>query len=153
MLFRSPDSFLNFSNKEHQKSIMDLETAVEYLKIRGATPEKINFIGASIGANLSLQYISENNEFKTAILLSPGLNYKEIKTESMVIKLKDGQKVLFVSSRDDGLNTEHNQKLFDLTSAEIKKDLIIYKNAGHGTDMFGKEEPDLESVIIQFLKL
>ncbi|MEE8131536.1 MAG: alpha/beta fold hydrolase [Candidatus Paceibacterota bacterium] len=158
------NGFMNFSDEEHQKSILDLETVVEYFKIRGAIPEKIIFIGASIGANLSLQYISEHPEFKTAILLSPGLNYKGIKTEPMVEKLKEGQRVLFVSSRDDGPNAEQNQKLFDLTPTGVEKDLIIYKNSGHGTSMlapyrneisgagFGKEEPDLESAIIKFLK-
>ena len=76
------------------ESILDLEIAVDYLvKNRGAKSDKISFIGASIGANLSLQYISEHSEFKTAILLSPGLNYRGIKTEPMVKNLKAGQKV------------------------------------------------------------
>lgn len=144
-------NYRNFSNEEHQKSILDLETTVKYLKIRGAVPEKISFIGASIGANLSFQYISENPEFKTAILLSPGLNYKEIRTEPMVSKLKAGQRVLFISSRDDGPNVEHNQKLFDLTPTGVEKDLIIYENAGHGTDIL-KNQPELSEKIIEFLK-
>ncbi len=152
----------DFSNEKHQKSILDIETAVRHLKFRGATPDKISFIGASIGANLSLQYISENPEFRTAILLSPGLNYKGIKSEPMVKKLKDNQRVLFISSRDDGPNVEHNQKLFNSTPAEVEKDLIIYENAGHGTDMLtvrqnsdieiDKEKPDIKKIIIQFLK-
>ncbi|PIP92000.1 hypothetical protein COW77_02335, partial [Candidatus Wolfebacteria bacterium CG18_big_fil_WC_8_21_14_2_50_39_7] len=98
-----PDGYKSFADSQHQKSILDLEAAANYLiKERQATSDKIIFIGASIGANLSLQYISEHSEFKTAVLLSPGLNYRGIKTESLAKNLRAGQKVFFVSSRDDG---------------------------------------------------
>jgi len=135
-----PNDYLDFSDEEHQKSILDLSVAVDYLiKERGATPDKIILIGASIGANLALQYIKEHPEFKTAVLFSPGLNYKGIETEPMVKNLKSEQKVFFISSKDDersgGNNAEMNQKLFDLTSAEVKKQIKIYETGGHGTDI------------------
>ena len=151
-----PNGYLNFSDKEHQKSILDLEAAVDYLiKERGATPDKIILIGASIGANLALQYIKEHLEFKIAVLFSPGLNYKGIETEPMVKNLKSEQKVFFISSKDDersgGNNAEMNQKLFDLTSAEVKKQIKIYETGGHGTDIL-KTYPELKDKIIEFLK-
>lgn len=152
-----PNGFTQFSDSEHQKSIFDLEASVDYLiKNRGAVAEKISFIGASIGANLSLQYISEHPEYKTAILLSAGLNYKGIKTEPMVKKLKVGQKILFVGAKDDersgGNNVEMNQKLYDLTPAGIEKKIQIYDSGGHGTDIL-KNQPELMNLIIQFLQL
>jgi len=149
-----PDGFLKFSDSEHQKSIMDLESAVDYLiKNRGerAAPNKISFIGASIGANLSLQYISEHREFKTAVLLSAGLNYRGIKTKSLVKNLKAGQKVFFVSSQDNGENVEENQKLYDLTPAAVEKKIKIYETGGHGTDIL-KNQPKLMRLIIDFIK-
>lgn len=147
-----PDGFLDFSDLEHQKSILDLKSAVDYLiNERGATPEKIYFIGASIGANLSLQYISENPKFKTAILLSPGLNYRGIKTETLAEKLQAGQKVFFVSAEDDGNNAEQNQKLYNLTPNDIDKKIKIYEDGGHGTDML-KYQSELKDLIIEFLK-
>lgn len=147
-----PDGFLNFSDLEHQKSILDLKSAVDYLiNERGATPEKISFIGASIGANLSLQYIAENPEFKTAVLLSPGLNYRGIKTEPMVKKIQAGQKVFFVSAKDDNNNAEQNQKLYNLTPNNIDKKIKIYEDGGHGTDML-KYQSELKDLIIEFLK-
>lgn len=149
-----PDGYLN-KDFDHQKSILDLEAAVDYLiESRGATPEKISFIGASIGANLSLQYISEHPEFKTAVLLSPGLNYRGIKTEPLVKNLKAGQKVFFVSSRDDPNaenNVEENQKLFDLMPADIENKIQLYDIGGHGTDIL-KNQLDLMSLIIEFIK-
>lgn len=149
-----PDGFLKFSDEEHQKSILDAQAAVEYLiKERKADPKKIAFIGASIGANLSLQYIAENSEFKTAVLLSPGLNYRSIKTEPLVEKLQIGQKIFFISAKDDSVsrNTEQNQKLYNLTPNNINKKIKIYETGGHGTDIL-KNQPESTNLIIEFLK-
>lgn len=149
-----PNSYLNFSDQENQKSILDLEAAVDYLiKERGAAPEKIILMGASIGANLALQYIKEHSEFETAILFSPGLNYRGIETEPLVKNLKAGQKVFFISAEDDenvGGNAEMNQKLYDLTPAGVEKQIKIYKTGGHGTDIL-KIHPELEKLIIEFI--
>lgn len=150
-----PEGYKNFSYEEHQKSIYDIEAAAEFLKGKGASPGKTIFIGASIGANLSLQYIAEHPEFKTAILLSPGLNYRGVETEPLVKRLRLGQKVFFASSEDDirsgGNNAEQNRKLFDAVPEGVEKKIQIYKTAGHGTVMFGKERPDLIKLIEEFL--
>jgi alpha-beta hydrolase superfamily lysophospholipase len=147
-----PEGFLKFSDSEHQNSILDLEAAIEYLvKERQAKRDNVIFIGASIGANLSLQYLVEHSEFKTAILLSPGLNYRGIKTESLVQKLKADQKVFFVSAEDDGNNAKQNQKLFDLTPAGIEKQIKIYQAGGHGTDILENQQ-ELINLIIDFIR-
>ena len=148
-----PEGYLNFSDSQHQKSILDLEAAADYLiKEWGATPDKISFVGASISANLSLQYISENQQFKTAVLLSPGLNYRGIKTEPLVKNLKAGQKVFFISSRDDGEDAEENQKLYQSVPAGIEKEIKIYEDAGHGT-MILENKSELKNLILEFLRV
>ena len=148
-----PKGYLSFSDSQHQKSILDLEAAADYLvKERQATSDKIIFIGASIGANLSLQYISEHSEFRGAVLLSPGLNYRGIKTEPLVKNLRAGQKVFFVSSQDDGENAEENQKLHDLVPAGIEKEIEIYEAAGHGTTIL-ENEPELKNLILEFIRI
>lgn len=150
-----PDGFLNFPDSEHQKSIYDLEAAVEFLRVQGAKTEKISFIGASIGANLSLQYIANppagGQEFSAAVLLSPGFNYRGIKTEPMVKKLKSGQKVFFISSVDDGVNSVEVSQLFSEAPQGVKKEIKIYEFGGHGTDIL-KNQPELETLIINFIK-
>ena len=148
-------NYRNFFDAEHQKSILDLEAAADFLiKERKAAAGKISFVGASIGANLSLQYISEHPEFKTAVLLSPGLDYRGVKTEPMVKKLSAGQKVFFVSAQDDirsgGNNAEENQKLYDLTPPEVEKQIKIYETGGHGTDIL-KSQPELAEKIKDFI--
>ena len=153
--FASKLNYQNFSDAEHQKSILDFEAAAYFLiKERKAAADKVAFIGASIGANLSLQYISEHSEFKTAILLSPGLDYRGVKTEPLARNLKAGQKVFFVSAKDDvrsgGDNAEENQKLYDLIPAGAEKKIKIYETGGHGTDIF-KKHPELAELVKDFI--
>lgn len=158
--------YKNFSDEEHQKSILDIQTTVDYLinphtkqsygveiNKHNATPEKITFIGASIGTSLSLQYITENPKFKTAILLSPGLNYRGIKTELFAVKIKPDQKVFFISTKDDYVrqNAEQTQKLYDLILANKNKKIKIYETGGHGTDILNNQQ-ELINLIIEFLK-
>ncbi len=144
-------NYRNFSGHEHQKSILDLEAAAEFLiKERKAPAGKISFVGASIGANLSLQYTSEHPEFKKAVLLSPGLDYRGVKTEPMVKKLSAGQKVFFISAKDDGNNAEENQKLYDLIPAGAEKQIKIYETGGHGTDIL-EAQLELAELIKDFV--
>jgi len=148
-------NYRNFSDTEHQKSILDLAAAADFLvQERKAAAEKIYFVGASIGANLSLQYISEHSEFKTAVLLSPGLDYRGVKTEPLAKNLKAGQKVFFVSAKDDirsgGDNAEENQKLYVLTPQGVKKQIKIYETGGHGTDILNVQS-ELSDLIKDFI--
>ncbi|MBI2628274.1 MAG: alpha/beta fold hydrolase [Candidatus Niyogibacteria bacterium] len=150
-----PDGFLYFTDEEHRKSVFDIQAAADYLiNSRGAALAKIFFIGASIGANLSLKYLAENQKFPAAILLSAGLNYRGIKTEPLVKNLQAGQKVFFASAKDDragGNNAEMNRKLYDLTPAKVEKQIKIFETGGHGTDLL-KDNPKLENLIFEFLK-
>jgi pimeloyl-ACP methyl ester carboxylesterase len=150
-----PDGYLNFSDREHQMSIKDLEAAARFMKEQGAAADRTYFIGASIGANLAIQYAAEHPELKKAALLSPGLNYRGILTLPLVEKIQPGQRLLFVSSLNDGENTKENQKLAGRVPAGILRDLIIYKKAGHGTEILNAsrlEEFDLTAVIGKFLQ-
>lgn len=150
------NGYFDFSDEEHQKSILDLEAAVDYLvKEKSAKPENIIIMGASIGANLALQYIvNPPAGGKTAVLFSPGLNYRGIETEPLVKNLKAGQKVFFISAKDDKRsgenNVEMNQKLYDLMPAGVEKQIKIYETGGHGTDIL-KVHPELEKLIIEFI--
>lgn len=148
-----PDGFAKFTDAEHQASIKDLEAGWEFLKSRGATPEKTALIGASIGANLSLQFAAENPDFRKVVLLSAGLNYRGIKTKPLAQKLKESQSALFATSKDDGDNAEENRELYDSAPSEMNKHLIIYEKGGHGTSIFqNKEELDLTGAIKKFLE-
>lgn len=147
-----PNGYRSFADKDHQKSIVDVAAGVQFLKQKGVQESQLVLIGASIGANLSLWYAGDHPDIKQIVLLSPGLNYRGIFTEPFVKKLQNDQRTFFISSRDDGDNVQMNEILYGLIPARADKKLLVYQKAGHGTDMFGKEQPDLETEILSWLK-
>lgn len=147
-----PEGYKEFSQDEHEQSIMDVEAGVAFLEGKGAGPANLVLGGASIGANLALWHASEKNDVKKIILLSPGLNYHGIETEDLMAKLRPEQKVFIATSQDDDDNAAQSRRLIGLAPAGTQTKLTVYRQAGHGTDMFGKEEPDLEGEIINWLE-
>lgn len=145
-----PDGYKKFTDEEHQSSIYDLKAAVGFLGEKGALPQNTFFIGASIGANLSLLYLANNELHKKAVLLSAGLNYRGIKTDELISRLRPDQYVLLVSSKDDGTNAEDNQKLFNLAPYRENVILKIFDTGGHGTHLID-HHPELIEEIAEFL--
>lgn len=145
-----PDGYKKFTDEDHQKSILDVDAAAKCLLGKGFPASQIVLVGASIGANLSLKYMGDHNDFKTAALLSSGLDYRGIATEPSAHALTDGARVLLVSSRDDGDNAAENEALMAAIPARVEKKLQVYDKAGHGTQMLGRE-PELATLIMQFV--
>lgn len=139
-----PNGYKDFSNAEHQNSIFDVDAAVKFLT-KDVGLSNVYFVGASIGANLSLQYLAEHPGFQKAVLLSAGLNYRGIQTKPLYKKLKLEQKLLAIASEDDGVNAEENIELFGADNLK----LLITKSGGHGTDIL-KNHPELTEKILQF---
>lgn len=136
-----PDGYLNFSDAEHQAGIADVEAAVQFMKkTAGATADKLYLVGASIGANLSLQYLAEHPQFKKAVLLSAGLNYRGLAAEPLARRLQPDQKILMISARDDDTNAEMNQRLQAVFPPSVNRELIVMDQGGHGTDMLSSAE-------------
>ena len=134
-----------FSEKDFNDMILDVKAAKEFLEQKGVI--KINLIGASIGANIALNYAAEDIEIKTIVLLSPGLDYRGVKTEENV-KDYGNRPILIVASEDDEYSAISSKKLLELAIG--KKELKMYTNAGHGTRMF--PNTDLDKIIIDWLK-
>ncbi|TSC63142.1 MAG: alpha/beta hydrolase fold protein, partial [Parcubacteria group bacterium Athens0416_74] len=61
-----PEGFRNFSDLDHQKTIFDLDAGIEFLETKGVKQNNLVLIGASIGANLALQCLTEHQEIKKA---------------------------------------------------------------------------------------
>lgn len=154
-----PNGYKNFKDEDHQKSILDIEAGIEFFNALDIKNEDIILGGASIGANLALYYIFENKEIKKIFCLSPGLNYRGIKPLDFISKLDLNQSVLIASSLNDIMkngvsNAEEAEQIFKNLNV-LNKKLIIYNLAGHGTNMFFKNElnePDLFEEIINWVK-
>lgn len=142
-------NFASFTDEEHQKSILDWEAGVNFLKSRGAS--EIHLAGASIGANLSLQYLAEHSETRSTILLSPGLDYWGVKTEEFAARLHEGQAVYYAAADDDPYSAQTAKTLYQKTPEGVKKELKIFERGGHGTDMFSAH-PELIGELSVWLK-
>lgn len=127
-------NYKKFSDAEHQESILDLKAGVDFLKLKGAS--EIHLAGASIGANLSLQYLAEHPDARLAILLSPGLDYRGVKTEEFAARLHEGQAVYYAAAEDDPYSAQTVKVLYQKTPEGAKKELKLFERGGHGTDMF-----------------
>lgn len=141
--------YQKFSDSEHQASRLDVDAAVNFLKSKGFTEENISFAGASIGANLALDALYRYKGATRTVLLSPGLDYRGVKTEAPMKGLGDYQKVWIVAAEGDTYSTESSialQKIQKETAA-----VTIFKGSAHGTNLF-EPEPTLIQQVVQFLK-
>lgn len=139
-----PDGYRSFSDAEHQASRYDVEVGVEFLKSNGVTELALG--GASIGANLALQYLAEHPDVKSAFLLSPGLNYRGVETEPAASALKPGQAVYFIASRDDARSAEAIEQLAAAMPAGAAKESRMFDTAGHGTTIFEREPAFMDEI-------
>ena len=109
-----------------------VDAGVKYLKSQGISD--ITIIGASIGANTALNYAVTNPEINNIILLSPGIEYKGVKTDTTITQYTG--KVLIVAGNGDTYSADSAVQL-DISSAGEKK-LVIYETGEHGTNILGK---------------
>lgn len=138
-------SWQEFTQADYDKAIYDVGAASDFLKSRFPDTD-LAVIGGSIGANLAMLYGAKAQP-KMVVALSPGINYKGVKTE--IASRNFRQNLLLVASRDDSYSFESSERLFEI-SAAAKKEFIKYENAGHGTRMFNSE-PELKQRILDFL--
>lgn len=139
---------ITFDLRGHGQSSSDIDTlsAADYnnmhndiaavksvLEANNADTSRLSIVGASIGANIALNYAAKDDDVVTAVLLSPGLEYRGIKTSTVTT----GKPLLLVASNDDAYSAESSQTIADNNP---RTELKLYENAGHGTNMFIKSD-------------
>jgi pimeloyl-ACP methyl ester carboxylesterase len=136
-----------FSEEEEKESINDLTAGSLFLEKEGYPKDRQFLIGASIGANLSFQFLSENPQVKAIVLLSPGLNYRGVILENFR-KEGLGEKIFVISALDDEPAYTAGRTLKswypDLNYLELP-------SGGHGTNLFNSH-PDLYEKILIWLR-
>lgn len=135
--------FQTFSPSEHQSSIADLEAAIVWLNQQGFPTDKISLVGASIGANLSLQAAAGHPEITKIILLSPGLDYHGVQTEPFITRLPETTQILLVSSQGDGYSADSLRRLQQLRPPSQLK---LFPGSSHGTDLLDDNSSLLEEI-------
>jgi pimeloyl-ACP methyl ester carboxylesterase len=142
-------SWRNFTEKDYADLALDLAAGWAFLNnqphiMRG----RIVIIGASIGANIALNFAVDHPDIKALVLLSPGLNYRGIETQGAISNY--GRRPLFIAvSKEDLYSANSSAKLHSLAQGKVV--LKTYTGSGHGTKLL-KQEKELADIIIQWLK-
>ena len=151
-----PDGYRSFSDAEHQASRFDVEAGATFLASKGV--DTLALGGASIGANLALQYLSDppagGPDARAAFLLSPGLDYRGVKTEPFARRVRPDQAAYFAASAEDMRSS--GQSATDMAGilhglCPCRKEIKMFENAGHGTTMF-EREPEFMAEILAWLQ-
>jgi pimeloyl-ACP methyl ester carboxylesterase len=126
----------------------DIQRVWQYLVDRPEVDgERTAVIGGSIGSNMALIAAANEPAIKTAVLLSPGLVYRGVTIEDRLPDI--GERPLFIiASEDDYYSEDTANKLAETAVGETE--VLIYENAGHGTNMFAPQ-PDLIPLILDWL--
>lgn len=130
--------YRQFTDEQHQGSIYDLTAAVAWIRERGVPLDRLFAVGASIGANLSLQLITEEPRMPGAVLISPSADYRGVDAFDDVDRIRTEQGLYVVSSEDDIQSFGDSRKLFEMAPTQ-EKVFVPYKNAGHGTAILSQD--------------
>jgi alpha-beta hydrolase superfamily lysophospholipase len=140
-------NYRNFTNEDYQNSLFDLEAASKFLQARGFSLSNQFLVGASIGANLTFRFISDHQDVKAAVLLSPGLNYHGVSIGSLA-QPSNSQRVLIITAKGDEYSYQTTKELA-AKMPEAKS--LVYPDDSHGTDLF-RDNRELPDKIINWLK-
>ncbi len=141
-----PIDYKEFTDKEHQATIHDIEAAVRWLRRTQETKEsRLVIVGASIGANLAISFAAKHRPATAVVALSPGLRYHGVSIESATAELPSLAKIYFAASDDDEYALSSVRELAAMRSKSTT--LRELHDAGHGTTMFEKSPGFLEEVI------
>ena len=133
-----------FSDAEHQAKANDVDVAVRWLEAQGRTRSRMAVVGASIGANLAISFAAADHQVPATVALSPGLDYRGVKTADPASSMPRSQKLLLAASEDDEYSFHSIRELSKIkTDAEVQE----LKDAGHGTTMLEREPSFLQYVV------
>ena len=135
--------------------LLDVEVAMDWLLDQPATDKHHTaIIGGSLGANVALRYAMFNEDLAALVLLSPGITYKDLRTDDVMQKL--GPLPLRIAvSRNDPFAFESCKRLIEIRKeaghSTDTNELIFCTGNLHGADML-KGVKDLPSILIDWLR-
>lgn len=122
---------------EYTAMLRDVRAADQYLGAQpGVERERIGIIGASIGADLAIIYLSANRHVRTAVCLSPELDYHGLKPLEFM-KQVDKRPLYLIASKDDKDSAKAADELSKAGTVDGPKSLRLLDGKAHGTDLLG----------------
>lgn len=126
-------SYSEFDTADWERVMLDIDAALDELRARGADPDNLALVGASIGGNLSLRYAATHPEVQALILLSPGSDYRGIEIKDD-LKAYGRRPIMLVVAEGDAYSVTSVRELDAIAPGlcEIRE----YPGAAHGSDIF-----------------
>lgn len=135
-------------DRDFNKVAEDLQRVWAYFSGRSDVDgDSMAIVGASIGANVALVTAAKEPAIDTAVLLSPGLVYREVSTEDAIVEY-GSRPLMIVASSEDTYAAQSSHQLEELAQGDVQ--LILYTGAGHGTAMLDTQA-ELADGIIEWL--
>jgi alpha-beta hydrolase superfamily lysophospholipase len=130
---------------------LDIKAAVAFLAARReVVPGRIGIAGASIGANLAMLYAANDDKVRSLALLSPGLDYRNLRPEAG-LKKYGSRPALIVVSQEDNYATNSCRQFAGTGPGIGVRDLRVLNGAGHGTAMIA-HQPDLVVTLVDWFR-
>jgi len=139
--FRAGDDLAGFAR--------DVRAAKAFLRERpevGAAG--LGIAGASVGANLALLDAADDLRVMSIALLSPGLDYKGLRTEA-ALKKYGGRSALFIGSTKDPYSARSIRQL--ITIGPGTREVRLTDAVAHGTVLLARD-PGLISMLVDWFR-
>ena len=146
-------SFQSFTASDFNEMVADVKAAKQFLVTqKNINPNNIAIVGASIGANIALNYAASlDPSIKAVVLLSPGLDYRGV-TTSNVLRQYHGPIYIATAGKDPIAGNDPQTLCNEIKNCGNR--LKVYQDSNsHGTDMFSDTslQPPLDKLIISWL--
>ena len=131
--------YQQFTTQDFRNMQLDVEAAVSWLQDQpGIRKDGIAIAGASMGANVALRYAAVDEDIAAILLLSPGINYRGLRTDDVITNV--GKRPLrIVVSRYDPFAFESSKRLIEIRkdAGQVADDKELINCTGnlHGTEM------------------
>ena len=130
--------------------VLDVQAARAFLVARAdvVIPSAIGIAGASVGANVAVLEGAGAPAVRSLALLSPGLDYRSLRTDAALRKY-GGRPALLLAGSNDPYAVRSVKEL--AAGGGGIREIRILENAGHGTTML-KSDPDLGRVLVDWFQ-
>ncbi len=146
-----PSYSIDMPDEEGQKVFLDVKAAVNALASElNVDARSIGIIAATAGTDFALRAAAGDDRIQTMVLLTSA---SAPEGEARDFLVKAGKPVLAVASTEDinynrGSLAEETRKTYLLSSSR-ESELILYEDAGRGSEMF-KSKPELQRMVLRW---
>jgi len=134
-----------FTDEQQQAKRLDVDAALDWIQEKGFMREKTGVIGGSIGANLAIDLGARDERVLAIGALSPGLEYRGIRTKKLAKALRSSQFLFLTAAEDDEYSFKSVQTLQRISGAPVEGQK--YSSGGHATALFSSQPTVMTDLI------